>query len=101
MSTIFEFTGPAWIWRAAPPARGVWHFLTIDAQIAAEIRYEALGRTGGFGSVKVSATIGETRWHTSLFPHKSSGGFILPLKADVRRSEGVAEGDMVTVRIEV
>lgn len=101
MSTIFEATGPVWLWTPAPPAKGSWHFLTIDAQTAVEIRYETLGRAGGFGSIRLAATIGETRWHTSLFPHKSSGGFLLPLKADVRRNEGLEVGDMVTVRLEV
>lgn len=101
MSTIFEATGPVWLWTPDPPAKASWHFITIDPQTSVEIRYEALGRTGGFGSIKVTATIGETRWHTSLFPHKTSGGFILPLKADVRRNEGLAEGDQVTVRLEV
>ncbi len=101
MTCIFEATGPVWLWTAAPPATGSWHFLTIDPQTSVEIRYEALGRTGGFGSVKVAVAIGETRWHTSLFPHRSSGGFLLPLKADVRRSEGLSEGDTVTARLEV
>lgn len=101
MSSVLEATGPVWIWTAAPPARGSWHFMTIDPQTAVEIRYEALGRIGGFGSVKVLATIGGTRWSTSLFPHKESGGFLLPLKADVRRREGLAEGDTVTARLEI
>lgn len=101
MTSIFETTGPVWLWTAAPPAKGSWHFLTIDPQTSVEIRYEALGRTGGFGSIKVGVTIGATRWYTSLFPHKTSGGFLLPLKADVRRAEGLAEGDTVTVRLEV
>ncbi len=75
--------------------------MTIDPQTAVEIRYEALGRIGGFGSVKVTATIGKTHWSTSLFPHKETGGFLLPLKADVRRSEKLAEGDTVTARLEI
>ena len=101
MSCIIEAKGSVWLWKAAPPARGAWHFLTIDPQTSAEIRYEALGRTGGFGSVKVIATIGGTRWQTSLFPHRASGGFLLPLKAEVRRAEGLGEGDTVSVRVEV
>ena len=95
MSAIFEATGPVWIWTAAPPAKGSWHFMTIDPQTAVEIRYEALGRTGSFGSVKVSAMIGKTRWSTSLFPHKESGGFLF------RRNEGLAAGDRVTARLEI
>jgi hypothetical protein len=94
-------TGPLWVWRPLPPAKGMWHFLTIDGQASAEIRYATLGRRSGFGSIRVTATIGETRWQTSIFPHRESGGFILPLKADVRAQEGLEEGAMVTVLLDV
>ncbi len=75
--------------------------MTVDPQTSAEIRYEALGRTGGFGSVKVIATIGSTRWSTSLFPHKESGGFLLPIKAAVRQNESLVAGDEIKVRLEI
>lgn len=101
MTTAFEVSGPCWRWTPEPPAKASWFFLTIDGQTAAEMRYEALGRTGGFGSIKVAVTVGETRWYTSVFPHRESGGFILPLKADVRRVEGIVEGEEVRARIEV
>ena len=55
----------------------------------------------GFGSVPVEATIGRTHWRTSLFPSKSAGGFMLPLKAAVRRAEGFGEGDSVRVILKV
>ena len=99
--TAFEITSVLWRWTPNPPAKASWHFLTIDPQTAMEIRYEALGRTGGFGSIRVSATIGATVWQTSIFPHKESGGFILPMKADVRRAEGIGDKDTVKVRLEV
>jgi hypothetical protein len=101
VTTRFEITGALWLWRPEPPAKAAWHFITIDGQTAAEIRYEALGRTGGFGSIRVAAMIGETRWHTSLFPSKAQGGFILPVKADVRRAEGISEGDEIRFLIEI
>jgi hypothetical protein len=89
----FCVTAPVWKWRAADPS--------VTAQTAAEIRYAALGRLGGFGSVRVSVRLGTTRWQTSLFPHKESGGFILPLKAAVRKAEGIGVGDSVTVALQV
>jgi hypothetical protein len=92
-------TGPVWLWRAEPPAKGSWHFLTISGAPANAIRTAAGGRSGGWGSVRVTATIGETSWQTSLFPNKQQGGFMLPLKADVRKREGVNEGDEVRVTI--
>ena len=64
------------------------------------IRADAFDRMGRWGSVKIIAVIGETRWQTSLFPHKETGGFLLPVKASVRRAESIAEGDDITVRLE-
>lgn len=98
---MFTVTGAAWMWRPEDPKAGGWHFLTVDGPVAAEIRYAALGRANRFGAIKVIATIGGTTWGTSLFPHKESGGFLLPIKAEVRRREDVAAGAAVTARLEV
>ena len=92
----FQTNATLWCWKSSGPGAG-WHFLTIDGQTSAEIRYAALGRTGGFGSIKVEARIGRTAWKTSIFPQREGGGFILPIKAAVRKSEGLGEGDLVTV----
>lgn len=96
----FELEATLWRWQPNGKGGG-WHFITIDGQTAAEMRYAALGRTGGFGSIKVDARIGGTRWQTSVFPHKESGGFILPVKAEVRKREGLSEGDAVTMSLSV
>ncbi len=94
----FETTAALWSWRTAK-ASTVWHFVTITGQVSAEIRFAALGRTGGFGSIKVEAQIGDTVWRTSLFPHRESGGFLLPIKASVRKAEGISEGDSVAIEL--
>jgi hypothetical protein len=39
-------------------------------------------------------------WRTSVFP-LNSGGYILPVKADVRRRAGIAAGDEVKVELEL
>jgi len=97
VSDTVTHRGTIWIWsNGTSPAS--WHFLTIDGEageaIAAHeaMRRLELGAGRGFGSVKVKARIGETEWSTSVFPSQSSGGFILPLKAAVRKAEGLAEG---------
>lgn len=89
---------PVWLWNAE---KGSWHFLTVPPDHAAEIRFDSIGLRGGFGSVKVEAAIGEVRWTTSLFPDSRTGGYVLPLKADIRRRAGIAAGDEVTVRIKL
>jgi Domain of unknown function (DUF1905) len=98
----FEVTALVWIWRAANPnVSAAWYFLTVDGQTTAEISYATLGQKGGFGSVKVGAQIGKTRWSTSLFPNKEAGGYMLPIKAAVRKAEHIAAGDEVTVILTV
>jgi hypothetical protein len=98
----FEVTATVWLWTAAGKERPMaWHFLTIDGQTSAEIRYATLGRSGGFGSIPVAVRIGTTRWRTSIFPHRDSGGYILPIKADVRKREGIVAGDEVAVSLAI
>jgi hypothetical protein len=84
-----------WLWSG-----GSWHFITIPEAEAVEIRAHSLLNRGGFGSVKVEASIREVTWRTSVFPQKS-GGYLLPVKAEVRRRAGIAAGDEVRVRLEL
>ena len=59
-----------------------------------------LGKRRGFGSVKVTVTVGGSSWKTSLFPQKA-GGWFLPVKKPVRLAEGLDYGDDVTVELEL
>lgn len=49
----------------------------------------------------VRPTIGTSTWETSVFPDTKRGSYVLPVKGDVRRKEGVEEGDVVTLRLDV
>jgi hypothetical protein len=97
-------TGPLWRW-TTPAAPAAWFFITIDGEAGEALKATALmrkleGGTRGFGSIKVTAQIGETRWNTSVFPSSEIGGYMLPVKASVRKAEGVAEGDKVEFTLE-
>lgn len=94
--------GPIWRWTSPnPDTVAAWFFVTLAGPTADAIRAAAQGRTGGFGSIKVEAVIGAARWKTSLFPSKELGGYLLPVKAEVRRKAGADEGDMVSVSVTV
>ena len=96
---MIAVTAPIWLWSEG---KGSWHFLTIPPDDAVEIRLEsaASGIRRGFGSVCVEATVNGVTWKTSIFPQKS-GGYILPIKADVRRRANIAAGDEVTVGLKL
>ena len=84
------------IWRVQEP--GGWFFLTVDKKTAHGIRFFAEGQTVGLGYVKVRAKIGKTSWETTLFSTKA-GEYLLAIKASVRESERVSEGDRVRARL--
>ena len=98
LATI-TFTTPLWLWTGEGPS---WHFVTVPEEQSAELRLEAAaaGPRRGFGSVRVEARIGDVAWRTSVFPQKS-GGYILPVKASVRRDAGIAAGDEVSFEVEI
>lgn len=106
MSEVYSFTTPLWLWTSAN-APASWHFLTISGQAADDIHATALmrrmegGPKRGWGSLKVRATVGDTCWETSIFPEKDARGWLLPVKAAVRRAEALAAGDAVTVSVEI
>ena len=96
-------TGPLWRWTGVS-GTGTWHFLTLDGQAGEALSGTALmrkleGMSRGWGSLKVLATIGESRWSTSVFPAKDTG-WLLPVKASVRKAEGLVEGALVEVKLE-
>ena len=95
---MITVTSLLWIWKG--DAAGRWYFITLPEEEAGEIRAQAFGSPRGFGSVRVEATIGEVTWRTSVFP-LNSGGYLLPVKAAVRRDTGIAAGDEVTVILEL
>jgi len=95
---VIVFTSLLWIWKAQ--AAGRWYFVTVPDEQSAEIRAQAFASPRGFGSVRVEAAIGDVVWRTSVFP-LNGGGYILPIKAKVRRDAGISAGDEVTVRLDL
>lgn len=93
------------LWRWSGGNAASWFFLTIDGKAgdalhAARLmrRLEA-GSPRGFGMIKVRAIIGRSSWSTSVFPQKE-GGWLLPIKAAIRRAEEIGEGDVVDLVLE-
>ncbi len=94
---MHEFTTPLWQWEGDGPA--TWFFVSVPDEITDEIRHRTEGLRGGFGSVKVEVTVGDTTWRTSLFPSKAQDTYILPMKKAVRQAEALVADEPVTVTL--
>jgi len=96
---MISITAPLQLWTNA---EGGVHFMSIPDPQSAEIRLQstAIGARRNFGAIRVECTIRDVTWRTSVFPQKS-GGYFLPVKADVCRRASISAGDEVIVELEI
>jgi len=95
---VFSIEGKVWLY---PGETASWHFVSLSKECSKVIRERFGSLSKGWGSLPVSVALGETSWQTSMFPDRKAGVYMIPLKAVVRSREGVAEGDAVTLTIQV
>ena len=114
MSETVTCTLPLRQWRGE---RGTYHLVTITGEEAEAIAmHERLARLEfgsrrGFGSVKVMARIGGTRWKTSVFPQNAPSSskalgrpekeWVLLVSKKVMKAEDLAEGDDLALELEL
>lgn len=97
----FTFTTKIWKW----PGQMGWHFVHVPREYFEPIRAQF-----GKGMIKASVTVRPvtsasgkrvtgTTWDTSLFPHTRDRCFLVCIKAQVRKAEGLGAGDEVVVKV--
>jgi len=96
MSGSYEFETALWV----TPGSAL-HFISLPPADSDQILERAGSPGRGFGSVRVAVTIGGTHWKTSIFPDTARGTYVLPIKKAVRAAEGLTEGDLLTVSLEI
>lgn len=95
MVASLRFSGPVFEWRGPSP----FHFVRVEEDGTELLDELAPLVSYGWGMIPVSVRIGDTEWRTSLWP--KDGGYVLPLRDAVRRAEGIALDDVVTVTMSV
>lgn len=93
--TTLTFDGPLWYWRGPAPH----HFVRVPPDLVEELADVAAAVTYGWGMVPVEVTIDQFTWETSLWP--KDGGYLVPVRAEVRRGLGLEADDVVSVRLSV
>lgn len=83
------------------PGVAGWHMIYLPKEGAQKIRKSFGAMHRGWSSLPVLATIGKTSWRTSIFFDKRNDTYILPLKALVRKKEGLFAKDRVEFTIEI
>jgi hypothetical protein len=90
-SKAYKLTSKVFVY----PGAGVWRFIGLPLKEGREIKEKHGKLHRGWNSLPVTVTIGKTTWETSIFFHKKSGSYLLPLKAQVRKKEEIDDDDEV------
>lgn len=83
------------------PGMDGWFFAMLPKTAGGQIKKTYGPYAGGWGSLKVNATIGKTTWQSSIFPDKKSGSYVLPLKAQIRKAEHIIAGKTVVLTVTI
>lgn len=98
MKKNYKLKTKLWIY---PGENAAWHFLTIPKEESAVIKNLFGKNARGWGSLPVMVKIGKTVWDTSIFPDRKAGTYMLPVKAAVRKNEGLFDGDMISYSLKL
>ena len=90
-----EFDAVVIEWRGPAP----FFYARLPVEAAAEITRVRKLVTYGWGVIPAEVVINGASFATSLFP--KDGGYLLPLRASVRKAIGVTVGDVVSVSMQV
>ena len=93
----FSIQAVVWLY----PGMAGWQFITLPEDMSEEINDRFGDKKRGWGSLPVEVTVRTTTWKTSIFPDKKANTYLLPIKADVRKKEGIAANTAVTLLLEI
>lgn len=102
MSETISATLPLRQWQGE---KATYHLVTFTGDAAEALSGHAImqklefGKRAGFGSIKVTARIGETAWKTSVFPQRKQSEWILLINKKVMRAERLAPGEETDVTV--
>ncbi len=87
----YEFSSK--IWQYSSP--NGWHFASLPTEIAKEIRENLKWQEEGWGRLKATAKIGNSKWKTAIWFDTKMNTYLLPLKAEIRKKENLVADKVI------
>ncbi|MEQ1877057.1 MAG: DUF1905 domain-containing protein [Bdellovibrionia bacterium] len=81
----YAFKAKVWKYKG----KAGWYFVTLPKRLSVKIRKNHGLSEEGWGRLKTSARVGHTKWNTAIWFDTKAGSYLLPLKSDVRKKEGI------------
>jgi len=91
----YEFT--AKVWQYSGP--NGWYFVSLPTDMASEIRENLRWQEEGWGRMKATAEIGNSQWETAIWFDNKHKTYLLPLKVEIRKKEGIEKDKEIKTMI--
>lgn len=99
MTGHLHYTFSAEVWKYS--GTNGWYFVSLPLELSQEIRNSHQWQEEGWGRLKAVARIGNTEWKTAIWFDTKQQTYLLPLKAQVRKNEGIRIGRMMEVSVRI
>lgn len=83
------------------PGVAGWHFISIPKKESEKIKKDFNTLKRGWGSIPVIVVLGKTTWKTSIFRDRQSGGYLLPIKSEIRKKEHIFSEDIISFSLTI
>ena len=85
----------AQVWRSE--GKGGWYFVTLPTEISDEIRDKFKEYEEGWGRLQCQAMIKNQIWKTAIWFDTKKKSFLLPIKSEIRKKQGITESSIVNI----
>lgn len=92
-----KYTFKAEPWQYKAP--GGWFFVSFPVDLAEEIRNMFRSEEEGWGRLKANAKIGNSEWKTAIWFDTKQNTYFLPLKAEIRKKEGIITDKEIEITV--
>lgn len=96
---LLEYEFSAMVWKYEGP--NGWYFASVPQDQSKEIRKLHQDSEEGWGRLKSEIKINESMWKTSIWFDTKHDCFLVPIKASVRKKEGITDGSEVQVILKI
>lgn len=80
-----KFQFAAHLWQYIGPSG--WYFVSLPQKLSREIKDNFHWQEEGWGRMKATAQIGKSKWDTAIWYDRKQNTYLLPIKANIRKSE--------------
>jgi len=84
----YEFSAKVYQYSSSVEMSG-WTFVSLPKEMSIEIRDIFKWLEQGWGRMKVTAKIGNSKWKTAIWFDTKQDTYLLPLKAEIRKKESI------------